>query len=182
MLNILNVVFGGALLVLGRKLFWLLVGAIGFVIGILVATRFFHGSELITIVAGLVLGIVFALLAIFVESLTIGIAGFLGGGYVLLNLAGLFNLDKGALAWIAFIIGGIIGVALVSFLFDWALSSISSLAGATMIVGGLHLAAPTAGVVFIVLLIAGVLIQGLELRRNGPRREQNTARLITLFK
>ena len=67
----------GALLLVGRKLFWLFVGTIGFVIGIQVATRFFHGSELITIVAGLVLGIIFAVLAIFLES--IAIAGFLGG-------------------------------------------------------------------------------------------------------
>ena len=57
MLGILVIIFGGALLLVGRKLFWLFVGVIGFVIGIQVATRFFHGSELITIVAGVVLGI-----------------------------------------------------------------------------------------------------------------------------
>ena len=34
--------------------------------------------------------------------------------------------------------------------------------------GQLHLAASTASTVFLVLLIAGVLIQGTELRRNGP--------------
>ena len=67
MLGFLDIIFGGALLLVGRKLFWLLVGAIGFAIGIQVATRFFHGSELTTIVAGLVLGIIFAVLAIFVE-------------------------------------------------------------------------------------------------------------------
>jgi hypothetical protein len=175
MLSFLNVVLGGTLLVLGRKLFWLFVAAIGFVIGIQVATRFFHGSELITIVAGLVLGIIFALLAIFVESLAIGIAGVLGGGYVLLSIAALFGLDRGAATWIAFILGGIIGVALIAFLFDWALISISSLAGASMIVGGLHFGASIGSVVFLVLLIAGVLIQGSELRKNGPRKSHSTA-------
>ena len=79
MLGILDIILGGALLLVGRKLFWLFVGAIGFVIGIQVATRFFHGSELITIVAGLVLGIIFAILAIFLESIATAIAGFLGG-------------------------------------------------------------------------------------------------------
>ena len=103
------------LLLAGRKLFWLFVGGIGFVIGIQVATRFFHGSELTTIVAGLVLGIIFALLAIFVESAHIGVAGFLGGGYVLLSLIALFGIDKGAVTWIAFIIGGLIGLALIAF-------------------------------------------------------------------
>ena len=175
MLGLLNVVLGGALLVLGRKLFWLFVAAIGFVTGILLATRFFHGSELTSLLAGLVLGVIFAGLAIFLESIAIGVAGFLGGGYVLLSIAALLNLDKGAMSWIAFIVGGIIGVVLVAFLFDWALISISSLAGAAMVVGGLHLAASTASTVFLVLLIAGVLIQGTELRRNGPRREHSPA-------
>ena len=55
MLNFLNALFGGALLIAGRKLFWLFVGVIGFIIGAQIATRFFHGSELITIIAGLVL-------------------------------------------------------------------------------------------------------------------------------
>ena len=175
MLSFLNVILGGTLLVLGRKLFWLFVAAIGFVIGIQIATRFFHSSELTMIIAGLVLGVIFAMVAIFVESLAIGIAGFLGGGYVLLSIASLFGLDQGPTSWIAFIIGGIIGVALIAFLFDWALISISSLAGASMIVSGLHFGPSTGSVVFIVLLIAGVLIQGTELRKNGPRRQHSPA-------
>lgn len=170
MLGFLNVILGGALLLVGRKLFWLLVGAIGFVIGIQIATRMFHGSDVITIIAGLVLGVIFALLAIFLESVAIGIAGFLGGGYIVLNIISLFGLDKGATTWIAFIIGGIIGVALIIFLFDWTLISISSLAGASMVVSGLNIGAANAGLVFFILSIAGVLIQGSELRKNGPRR------------
>jgi hypothetical protein len=175
MLGFLNVILGGLLLLVGRKLFWLFVGAIGFVIGIQVATRFFQGSELITIVAGLVLGIVFAVLAVFLESVAIGIAGFLGGGYILLNITTLFGLDKGAATWIVFIIGGIIGVVLISFLFDWALIIISSLAGASMVVSGFNFGTATSILVFLILVIAGVLIQGSDLRKNGPRRKYNTA-------
>jgi hypothetical protein len=175
MLAFLNIVLGGTLLVVGRRLFWLFVAGIGFVTGILVATRFFHGSELVTILVGLVLGIIFAGLAIFLESIAIGIAGFLGGGYVLLSIAALLGLDKGAVPWIAFILGGVIGVALIAFLFDWTLISISSLAGAAMVVGALHFAPSTGSVVFLILLIAGVLIQGTELRRNGSRRQHSPA-------
>jgi len=175
MLGILDIILGGALLLVGRKLFWLFVGAIGFVIGIQVATRFFHGSELIAIVAGLVLGIIFAVLAIFLESIAIAIAGFLGGGYILLSITALFGLDKGAVTWIAFIIGGIIGLVLISFLFDWALIIISSLAGASMVVSGFNFGMATGGLIFLILFIAGVLIQGSELRRNGPRRRSNAA-------
>jgi hypothetical protein len=175
MLGFLNVIFGGVLLLVGRKLFWLLVGVIGFVIGIQIATRIFHGSEIVTIIAGLVLGVIFAMLAIFLESVAIAIAGFLGGGYILLSIVSFFGLDKGATTWIAFLIGGIIGVALIIFLFDWALISISSLAGASMVVTGLNIGAANASLVFFILLIAGVLIQGSELRKNGPRRRLTTS-------
>ncbi len=171
MLNLLNIVFGGALLLAGRKIFWLFVGAIGFVIGIEIATRFFHESQLIMVLAGIVLGVIFASLAVFVESVAIALAGFLGGGYVLLSAAAIFGLDKGALTWIAFIVGGILGVILVISLFDWALISISSLAGAAMVVRALPIAAATAGLVYLGLLLAGVLIQGSVLR--NERRVTN---------
>jgi len=175
MLGFLDVVLGGALVLVGRKLFWLFVGVIGFAIGIQVATRFFHGSELMTVVAGLVLGIIFAILAIFLESIAIAIVGFLGGGYILLSISALFGLDKGVMAWIAFIIGGIIGLVLISFLFDWALIIISSLAGASMVVSGFNIATGIGSLVFLVLLIAGILIQASELRKNGPRWKNSTS-------
>jgi len=92
-----------------------------------------------------------------------------------LSITALFGLDKGAVTWIAFIIGGIIGLALISFLFDWALIIISSLAGASMVVSGFNFGTATGGLIFLILLIAGVLIQGSELRRNGPRRRSNAA-------
>jgi hypothetical protein len=169
-LGILNLILGAILLVAGRRLFWLLVGAIGFVTGVMLATRFFHGSELTMILAGLVLGIIFALLAIFLESIAIGIAGFLGGGYVLLSIAGMLGLDRGgAMSWIVFAVGGILGVILVALLFSWALITISSLAGASMVVAAFGMTAATAGLVFIGLVIAGFLIQGTAMRREDRR-------------
>jgi hypothetical protein len=172
-LSVLNLIIGGVLLVAGRKLFWLLVGAVGFGIGMMLATRFFNGNELTMIMAGLVLGIVFALLAIFLESLAIGLVGFLGGGYVLLSLAGMLGLDRGGLwTWVIFAIGGILGIILVALLFNWALITISSLAGATMIVGALAISAAIAGAVYLGLVIAGVLIQGTTLRNEGRVAER----------
>lgn len=175
MLNFINVIFGGALLLAGRKLFWLFVGAIGFAIGVQVALRFFRGSEWMTILIGLGLGIVFAVLAIFMETLAIGIAGFLGGGYILLTLATPFGWDKGILTWIIFIIGGIIGTALVAFLFDWALISISSLAGASMILNAVNFRPGINAVIFFILVIIGVVFQGSALRRDKgqPSAQQN---------
>jgi hypothetical protein len=165
MLNLINAVFGSALLLFGRRIFWLFVGVIGFAVGVQLATRFWHGSELSTIIIGLVLGFVFALLAVFLQTIAIGVAGFFGGGYILLGLATTLGVDRGVLAWGAFLVGGIIGLILVGFLFDWALITLSSLAGASMIVGAFNLRHVAGGVIIIVLFIIGVALQGAALRR-----------------
>ncbi len=164
--NIVELVLGAILLVAGRRLFWLFVAAIGFVIGVTLATQFFHGNQLTMILVGLILGAIFALLAIFLESVAIGVAGFLGGGYVLLSIATMLGLQPtGITTWIIFAIGGVIGIILVAVLFSWALITISSLAGASMVVAAFGMTAATAGLVFLGLVIAGVLIQGTAMRR-----------------
>ncbi len=162
MLNFISALLGGALLVAGRKLFWLFVGVIGFIIGGQIAARFFHGSELTTLIAAIALGIISAVLTIFLESLSITIAGFLGGGYILLMLATSLGVKNDILIRIAFIVGGIIGAALIIVLFDWALITISSLAGASLIIGAFHPA--NSVLIFFILLIIGVAIQGSALR------------------
>lgn len=164
MLNFVNVILGGALLVAGRKLFWLFVGAAGFITGMQFATRFTQSTEGVVIILGLVIGVIFALLAIFLQRIAIAIAGFLAGGYILTVLAGMFGIDSGALFWVVYVIGGILGVILVSLLFDWALITLSSLAGASLIVQGLFPESATAGLIYIALFIIGVLIQGSVLR------------------
>ncbi|RPI96782.1 MAG: hypothetical protein EHM40_00540 [Chloroflexi bacterium] len=166
MLNVINLILGGALLVAGRKLFWLFVGAAGFVTGIQLATRFWEGSDVLAIVVGLVIGVIFALLAIFLQALAIGIAGFLAGGYILTVLAAMVGIDvTGAVTWIVYIAGGVLGVILVSFLFDWALITLSSLAGAALIVQAFFPEGTAGGLLFFILFLAGVIIQGLIFRR-----------------
>jgi len=165
MLNIISLILGVALLVAGRNLFWLFVGAAGFVTGMQLATQFWQGPELLAIIIGLVVGVIFALLAIFLQSVAIGIAGFLAGGYILTVLAGMMGLNQGAFSWIVYIIGGIIGVLLVIFLFDWAIITLSSLAGASLITQALLLPNGIGGVIFIALVIVGVVIQGSMMQR-----------------
>jgi hypothetical protein len=106
----------------------------------------------------------FAILAVFIQSLAIGVAGFFGGGYILLGFAGMLGLDRGIVSLIVFILGGVIGVLLVMWLFDWALITISSLAGASMLVQALHLQRDAGGVLLLILVIIGVSVQGAILR------------------
>jgi hypothetical protein len=167
MLSIINLILGALLLVAGRKLFWLFVGAAGFLTGIQLATRFWQGPDLLAIVVGLVIGVIFALLAIVLQGLVIGAAGFLIGGYILMVLASMFGMDlAGATTWIVYIVGGVIGVILISLLFDWALIILSSLAGASLILQSFLPQNAAGGILFFILFLLGVLIQGSILRRD----------------
>src|SRR5690606_16361092 len=93
MLNGIYLLLGSALLLAGRKLFWLFVGAAGFVTGIQLASRLWQGADLPAIVVGLVIGVIFAVLAIALQGLLIGIAGFLSGIYILGTLIAILGID-----------------------------------------------------------------------------------------
>jgi len=169
MLGLINVLIGGALLMAGRKLFWLFIGALGFITGIQVTASIWQGPDWLLLVIGVVVGIIFAMLATFLQALAIGIAGFLGGGYVLTILTGMLGIEIGIPAGVIYIIGGIIGVALVSFLFDWAIITLSSLAGASLVSSVIFLQSNTQ-LIFIALFFVGVIVQG-SLMRNEKRAE-----------
>ncbi len=165
MLSVISLILGFALLLAGRKLFWLFVGVAGFVTGVELVLRFWRGSELTAIIVGLIVGVIFALLAIFIQTIAIAAAGFFAGGYVLTVLAGMLRINGGAFSLVIYIIGGILGVILVAFLFDWALITLSSLAGASLIVQAFSPSGVAGGTLFAVLFLAGVIIQGMILRR-----------------
>ena len=165
MLSVINLLLGVTLLVAGRKLFWLFIGIIGFITGVQLAAAFWTGPEWTAIVIGIIVGILFALLAVFIEALAIGIAGFLAGGFVLTTFTNMLGLNEGILFWLLFAVGGMIGLLLVMFFFDWALIVLSSLAGASLIVQSAFAGEGPGGLVFVGLFLVGVLIQGLILLR-----------------
>lgn len=165
MLGFLNVIIGAGLLLTGRKLFWLFVGALGFMVGLELASRFTFRSQWTLVVVALVVGVVFALLAVFVETVAIGIAGFVGGGLGLMRLAVLLGFDSPLARTLGFVAGAMVGVALVVWLFNWALIIISSTAGASMVSAGLFLTNVTRPLLFAALLIIGISVQALAMWR-----------------
>jgi hypothetical protein len=170
MLVILTVILGLALILAGRKLFWLSVGAIGFLIGVEFATRLIRGTEVLTILAALAFGITFAMIATFLESAAIGIAGFLGGAYALTGVATQLGVSHAPWSIVVFILGGILGAILVALLFDWALISISSLVGASMVLGSLGLPRGGREFFYLGLVFLGVLVQGFAKGGESPIR------------
>lgn len=162
---IFNALAGVALLFAGRKVFWLFVAGAGFVTGLVLTSRLLHGPEWLSLLIGVGIGLLVALLAIFAQYFAIGLAGFLAGGYIILGLLPLVNLDHGWLPWLAFCIGGILGAALVSAFLDWALIVLSSLTGASLISQAFDLDRVVGFLAFILLAAFGIFVQARELRK-----------------
>jgi hypothetical protein len=166
-MDIIRIVVGILLLLFGRRLFWLFVGAVGFVSGIEAAALLFPGHPDWTIIMiALLAGIVGSLMAIFIQGLAIGLAGFLAGGYCIISVLNVLSPGLGPFAWLGFLLGGIVGAVLVVMLFHWALIILSSLTGAIMVVQGFSLS-PLAS-----LLLSGLLfVGGVAMQASFNKRE-----------
>jgi len=151
---------GIAILLLGRKLFWLSVAAIGFVIGVQMAPSLFpHQAEIYVLAFGLFLGILGAVLALFLQGIAIALAGFVFGSHLGMALATALSTGGGDNVWIFAIAGGVIGAVVMIAFFDWALIILSSLVGAHLIVDAIRMNSSAKLVCFVVLVVAGIVIQ-----------------------
>src|SRR5439155_26242838 len=81
----------------------------------------------------ILLGFIVALLALFLQKLAIGLAGFVAGGRLAVGLVATFLVQYVSHYWLTFIIGGLSGTVLLLMLFDWALIFVSSLIVAHLI-------------------------------------------------
>jgi MFS family permease len=167
---IINLVLGIVLLTTGKKLYWLFVGVVGFIIGLTLVTQYvtLNPAWLVYVVA-VGAGIIGALLAAFLQQLAIALVGFIVGGYGALYLTGLLGINAEPTQWMAVIIGGIVGLLLVASLFDWALYILSSWAGSTLVTQSIGLQATVGVVVFFSLFILGIIIQA-SLFRSRPKK------------
>ena len=164
---IIGALVGAIILLFGRRLFWLCVAAVGFAAGVELAPHLVQQpSPVLALSFALVLGFAGALLALFLQKIAIGIAGFVAGGKLALAIAAAFIGDAAAYYWLTFIVGGLIGAILLLILFDWALIFLSSIVGAYLIQAVISLPPTGTTILFIVLVIVGVLVQAGALRRS----------------
>ncbi len=164
-MGVVNVILGFALLTMGRKLFWLFVGVVGFSLGFYLTPRLLPvQNDGAVLLLGLVFGLSGALLAHFLQRLAVGLAGFIIGGYLLVTLSHWFDLDLGYLSMILFLIGGVVGAALVALIFKWALIILSAVTGSILVVEVVPVAPLERLLLFAVLLLLGILIQARLLR------------------
>ena len=168
---IFSILIGVVILFFGRKLFWLCVAAIGFAAGVELAPHLVQDpSALLSLTIAVLLGIIGALLALFLQKIAIAVLGFLAGGKLAGAIAAAFFVHYAQHSTIIFVIGGVIGAILLLVLFDWALIVVSSLIGAHLIVYQSTIALPQSGsiILFIGLAVVGILVQVASLRRSGP--------------
>ena len=150
---------GAAILLLGRKLFWLFVAAVGFAAGAELAPQIIHHpAPVVILVIALALGLLGALLAVLLQAFAVGASGFLTGGWLAIRLYAYFagqvkNVE------ILFLIGGILGAILFLALFDWALILFSSVLGARLIAIAAAVSQNSRTILFIVLVVIGIIVQ-----------------------
>jgi hypothetical protein len=164
---IIGALIGIVILFFGRKLFWLCVAAVGFTAGVEIAPHLVHEpSPLLALTVALVLGLIGALLALFLQKIAIAVLGFLAGGKLAGAIAAAFFVHYAQYSTIIFVAGGIVGAILLLALFDWALIVLSSLIGAHLIQSAIVLPPSGSTIVFIGLAVIGIIVQAASLRRS----------------
>lgn len=156
---LLRILAGIALMVAGRRLFWLFVGLIGFISGVRLASHFFPGQpEWMVFAIALMAGVFGAFLALVLQWLAVGLAGFFAGAYILITMVKISGWGTAGTNWL-FFIGGVLGTLLILVLFRWALIILSSLAGAGLIIETIHADRGVTILLFAALFVTGVVIQ-----------------------
>jgi len=164
--TIVGVLIGIVILFFGRKLFWLCVAAVGFALGVEIAPHLVNEpSSVLALLVALALGVLGALLALFLQKIAIAVLGFLAGGKLASAIAAAFFVHYAQYSTIIFVVGGIIGAILLLAVFDWALIVVSSFIGAYLIQSAIVLPPIGSTIVFIGLAILGIVVQAASFRR-----------------
>lgn len=171
-MELIPILIGVALLVFGRKLFWLFVGGVGFLAGVAIGVKLFADQPVaVHTVIALAVGALGAILAIVVKKVAVGVAGFVAGGLLLYHLVQTFSATSEYSPWVAFLIGGIIGAILINLLFDWAVIVLSSFVGSLLIVQSANLTDVSAILLAVGLLAVGIVVQsGIKKRTQDQDR------------
>ena len=163
---IVNVVIGIALLTTGRKLFWLFMSAVGFILGRSLAQQLLIGNPAWTVIfIAVATGLVGLIFGLYAQRCAVGLAGFLMGHYALVSLGLAIGFLGTEWMWLALVGGGIIGTALALISLDFAFIFLTCVAGAKLIEQSIDLKPPLNFALFAVLFAVGVTIQLIMLRK-----------------
>jgi len=161
-----NVLIGISLLTKGRRLFWLFMSAVGFILGRSLAQQLLIGQPVWTVIfIAVATGLVGLIFGLYAQRFAAGIAGFLMGHYALVSLGFAMGLYSTGWIWLTLIGGGIIGATLALVSLDFAFIFLTCVAGAKLIEQSIDLKPPLNFALFAVLFAVGVTIQLIMLRK-----------------
>jgi len=165
----LNALFEAAVLIglglvsllLGKRLFWLFAGVVGFALGWWLMG--FINQDIWRVLAGIVVGLILAGLSRFLGKWAIRIVAAIAGFVILPMLLGNLGMLGGISEFLWAVVGAILGFVSAMFLADWTLIFLSSILGAGLILNGVQVFLPLGEAVRALLgfgLIAvGVVVQ-----------------------
>lgn len=160
------VLVGVGLLAAGRRLFWLAVAALAFGAGLFVVDRWLAElSGTAALVVAAALGLVGLVLALAVQKVAVGFAGFVLGAVSTVKLLPYLDLDGGPWLAVVVVAGGVGGALLALALFGLALTLVTAGAGAALLVEAVAVPPTLAPLLFAGLWVLGVLVQ----RRAGAK-------------
>jgi hypothetical protein len=155
-----QILVGLALVFLGRKLFWLFVGVVGFLAGMRFGAELVTGqSEIVKIAIAIGVGLLAALLAIVLQRVAVALAGGLAGGMLAMRVAVMLGANADSIGWVFFVVGAVLAAILVSVVFDWALIILSALIGAGIVSDVLPFDRTVQFISMIGLFILGTIVQ-----------------------
>ncbi len=157
---------GSALVLFGRKLYWLVVGLLGFIGGLLLVNKLFNGMNGTTqMLIALGIGVIGAAFTLLIQKVALSVAGFVAGGYIALSAIRLLDLNLGSWSWVLILVFGLLGILLIARIFGWALTLLSSLSGAMIIVQVINLEGAAAMTAAGAIFLFGVLVQSAILQK-----------------
>ena len=161
-MDIIQVIMGAAMLLFGRKLFWLLVGVAGFLAASHLGALAFAGQpQWLVLLVALATGLLGIVVALFFERLAFAVAGFFIGAYLTATIVAAMGILQEPLVSL---VGGVFGAVVAAVIMDWAIVWFSSIAGAGAILSSFALSPLLRLGLWIGLSLVGLLFQARDLR------------------
>jgi hypothetical protein len=158
--RLLLAVVGIALLVAGRRLFWLAVGMLGFIAGYQAMQRWGGGlPPSAAFVVALAVGVIGMILAVVVQRVAVALAGFFLGVVLTTFLLPLFGVALGPWNGLVVAAGGLLMAFVALGLFSFALAVLTAGAGAAMLGEAIAAPPPWSLPLLVVLWVIGVVVQ-----------------------
>jgi hypothetical protein len=129
------IILGLLSLLLGKRLFWLFAGIVGFALGWWLTSLLLSPAtnRLLFVIIGLIVGLILGGLSRFLGKWAIRIVAAIAGFVILPMLLGNLGMLGGLSEFLWAVIGAILGLVCAMFLADWTLIFLSSILGAGLI-------------------------------------------------